>query len=229
MVELTNGTVGTFDAKSLKRYNSRKKPSWERQDPEPQQKEIIQREIREPAAEAIPEQQTMREEQVPRQPRQPVTEIREMEEVETDQMPDIRMEPEEPAPRTTAPARQPAKPATKPRGTALMDGSGWCSVDTENIVTGGARTRRSAGHAMVAEEMDSERAMDFVNNLKDFVKEAVLEALLTRRPRIRDGKDEEEDIQISIPIPAKMNSSHPTPTTKDPGIKAEETNAGIRT
>ena len=83
---------------------------------------------------------------------------------------------------------------------------------------------------MVAEEeMDSERAMHFVNNLKEFVKEAILDALMTRRPRIRNGNDEEEDIQISIPIPAKMNNSHPAPTTKDPGIKSEETNAGTRT
>ena len=71
--------------------------------------------------------------------------------------------------------------------------------------------------------------MDFVNNLKDFVKEAVLDALWTRRPRSRNANDEEEDIQISIPVPAKMNNSHPAPTSKDPGIKSEETNAETRT
>ena len=162
----------------------------------------------------------MREEQAPRQPRQPMTEIRELEEVETDQTPDIQMETEQPAPRITAPAKPSAKPPTKPRGTALMDGSGWCDVDPENIVTEGTRTRRSAGRAMVAEEMDPEHAMDFVNSLKGFVKEAVIEALMSRSPKIRDGKDEEEDNQISSS--AHMNNSHPAPTIGDPGIKAEE-------
>ena len=109
-VELLDGSTGTFDAKSLKKYNSRRKPSWEQQDPEPNQ-----REIRELPAEVVPEEQVHREEQPPTQLRQ--TEIRDMEEVEMDQVPDIQMEVEHPAPRVTAPAKPPAKP----RGTALMD------------------------------------------------------------------------------------------------------------
>ena len=210
LVELTNGTLGTFDAKSMKHYNTKERPSWERQAPEPQQKEIIQREIREPPAEVIPEQQTVREELIPRQPRQPMTEIREMEEVEVDQIPDVHPEPEEPAHRTTAPARQPAKPAAKPRGTALMDGGGWCGMNTENIVSGGTRTRRCTGHAMVAEEeSDSGRAMDFVNNLKNFVKEAVLDALGTGKPRPGDADDEKEDNLGSISAPARDEQQSP--------------------
>jgi len=68
-------------------------------------------------------------------------------------------------------------------------------VNPENIVTGGTRTRRCTGHAMIAEDgSDSGRAMDFVNNLKDFVKEAVLDALWTRSPRPPD--DEKEDILV---------------------------------
>ena len=53
---------------------------------------------------------------------------------------------------------------------------------------------------MVAEdESDSGRAMDFVNNLKD----TVLDALWTRRPRPGDADDEKEDILVSVSVPAK--------------------------
>ena len=65
--------------------------------------------------------------------------------------------------------------------------------------------------------------------LKNFVKEAVLDALWTRRPRPRNADDEEEDILISVSVPAKMNNSHPTPTSKNPGIKSEETEDEVRT
>ena len=61
---------------------------------------------------------------------------------------------------------------------------------------------------MVAEEeSDSGRAMDFVNNLKDFVKEAVLDALWTRRPRPGDADDEKEDILVSVSVPANKQKS----------------------
>ena len=143
-----------------------------------------------------------------------MTEIRNMEEVETDQMPDIQMEMEQPAPRTTAPAKPSAKPSAKPRGTALMDGSGWCNVDPENIVTGGTRTRRSVGSAMVAEDMNLEHFMNLINGLQGIMRSTVIEAITS--VGAREGKDEEEDIQISTP--ADCNNSHPAPTIEDPGI-----------
>ena len=76
-----------------------------------------------------------------------------------DQGSDIQQEMEQPAPKIAAPAKPPAKP----RGTALMDGQGWCGIDPEDIVTGGKRTRRSAGSAMHAEEVKVEQGMGIYN------------------------------------------------------------------
>ena len=176
---------------------------------------MIQREFREPPAEVITEQQTLREEQAPRQSRQPVEEI--MEEVEMDQVPDIQMEEEQPAPKVTAPAKPPAKP----RGTAMMDAPGWSNVDPENIVTGGRRTRRSAGSAMHAKgtaQTKTEQAMGFHHIWQSLMENA----LMAVSNRTKEDKDDEEDIQISIS--ADSDDRKPAPTSEIPGIKEDQFN-----
>ena len=138
-----------------------------------------------------------------------------------DQGSDIQMEMEQPAPKITAPA----KPSARPRGTALMDGQGWCGIDPENIVTGGKRNRRSAGGTMHAEETEeTEDSMCFCKPFQQMINKVAITAAMTAAVagihRTKGGKDEEDDIQISIP--ADSNNSKPAPTLEVPGIKENE-------
>ena len=128
-----------------------------------------------------------------------------------DQVPDIQMEVEHPAPKVTAPA--------KPRGTAMMDAPGWSYIDPGNIVTGGRSTRRSAGNAMHVEEADQVKAsqgMILINILQSIMGNA----LTAVGSKIKDFKDEEEDNQISIG--ADSNDRKAAPTGEVPRIKEDQ-------
>ena len=82
-VELLDGSTNSFDAKSIKRYSSKKKPSWERQGTQ-----SIQKEIRPPPVEQVPVEQMPVREHVPMARPSGQAEIRHTEEVEVEQEPD---------------------------------------------------------------------------------------------------------------------------------------------
>ena len=122
-----------------------------------------------------------------------------------DQVPDIQMEVEPPAPRVTAPEKPPT--ARKPRGTALMDAPGWSNVDEGNIIkpnNEGRSTRSNTGNAMHAESTDQDKmraGLDLLTSMFQRVVESATMNTLKKSgilDKMNDSKDEEEDNQNSI-------------------------------
>ena len=113
VAELEDRSINSFDAKSLKLYRSKKKPSWEPQEEEPGQKEMQQEAERQvPAA---------------RQTRQQ-TETSQTEEVELEVEPAQQQKEEPPA----KPMREP--PVRRPAGTGSMDGPHYSNCPKANII-----------------------------------------------------------------------------------------------